>query len=54
MKANVARSFGMSLQKRDTNPIILHHSSPIHLAFSVFLNGQFVASLLDLLEASVL
>ena len=54
MGANAPSSLGMSPQRRVANPIILHHSSPIHLAFSIFLNGQFVASLLDLLEASVL
>lgn len=41
-------------ERGGVNPIILHHSSAIHLAFSIFLNGQFVASLLDLLEACVL
>lgn len=50
---NAASSLGISPQRRVANPIILHHSSAIHLASSVFLNGQFVASLLDLLEASV-
>lgn len=36
MEANALISLGMSPQRRVANPIILHHSSPIHLAFSFF------------------
>lgn len=36
MKANAPSSLGTSLQRRVANPIILHHSCAIHLAFSFF------------------
>lgn len=36
MAANAPSSLGMSSQRRLANPIILHHSSPIHLAFRIF------------------
>ena len=36
MKANAPSSLGISPQRRVANPIILHHSSAIHLAFSIF------------------
>lgn len=55
MGANAPRGLGMIPQRRVANPIILHHSSPIHLAFSILPQRAIYGfPLLDLLDASTL